>query len=152
MPSRTKITQSALDLTQLFDELGADYVKWVQSRHLASGVSYAQLRLLGVLYTQGPQIMNDLSTELQVTPRYVTKLVDALEVEGLLQRHAHETDKRATVISLTPRGGTLGVLMSGPHQQEVARLFDCLSEPEQKSLLKLLRKVSDGLKELETSE
>jgi DNA-binding MarR family transcriptional regulator len=152
MPNQTKVAQSALDLTQLFDELGADYVKWVQSRHLASGVSYAQLRLLGVLYTQGPQIMNELSAELQVTPRYVTKLVDALEVEGLLERRAHETDGRATVISLTPRGGSLGVLMSGPHQQEVARLFDCLSEPQRDSLLKLLRKVRDGLKQLEANE
>ena len=149
MPSRKNVSQSALDLTQLFDELGADYVNWVQSRHLASGVSYAQLRLLGVLYTQGPQIMSELSTELQVTPRYVTKLVDALEAEGLLTRHAHMTDGRATVIELTPRGGSLGVLMSGPHQREVARLFDCLSEPERSKLLELLRKVKHGLQQLQ---
>lgn len=144
-------TRSALDLTQLFDELGEAYVKWVQSRHIASGVSYAQLRLLGTLYTQGPQIMNELSAELQVTPRYITKLVDALETEGLLERREHATDGRATIIELTPHGGSLGVLMSGPHQNEVAQLFECLSEPERKSLLRLLRKVKKGLADLQSA-
>jgi DNA-binding MarR family transcriptional regulator len=152
MPVGRSAPKSALKLTQLFDELGADYVKWVQSRHVASGVSYAQLRLLGALYTQGPQIMNELSAALQVTPRYVTKLVDALEAEGLLERRAHATDRRATVIALTPRGGSLGVLMSGPHQQEVARLFNCLSEYERRGLLNLLGKVRDGLKDLQCDE
>lgn len=145
MPRHPKVTKSALDLTKLFDELGAKYVKWVQSRHLASGVNYAQLRLLGVLYTEGPQIMSELGAELQVTARYVTKLVDALESEGLLERRPHESDGRATVISLTPRGSSLGVLMSGPHQEEVARLFDCLLESERKQLLQLLRKVDEEL-------
>ena len=151
MPQLRKPAQSALRLTQLFDELGAAYVKWVQSRHLASGVSYAQLRLLGTLYVDGPQIMNELSDELQVTPRYITKLVDALEAEGLLERRAHETDGRATVIALTPRGASLGVLMSGPHQKQVAQLFDCLSERERNELLGLLNKVSNELERLQNA-
>ena len=49
--------------------------EWRRLRHL---------RLLGVLHTQGPQIMSDLGDELVVTARYVTSLVNELEKEGLV--------------------------------------------------------------------
>ena len=145
MPKSPKPAKSALELTTLFDELGAEYVAWVQSRHLESGVSFVQLRLLGTLYLQGPQIMNELSAEIDVTPRYVTKLVIALESEGLVKRTPHATDGRATVVALTPKGSSLGVLMSGPHQEQVARLFACLKEQERTQLLRLLGKVREEL-------
>ena len=38
--------------------------------------------------------------------------------------------------------------MSGPHQEEVARLFSCLSGPEQDELLRLLDKVRGELTRL----
>ena len=135
-------------MVEVFDTTGAAYVKWVHSRQLESGVSYARLRLLGVLHTQGPQIMSDLGDELGVTARYVTSLVDGLEMEGLVRRVPHPTDRRATIIESTPKGGDLGVLMSGPHQEAVARLFDCLTEPEQDELLRLLGKVRNELSNL----
>ena len=145
MPKALKPTKSALELTTLFDELGAEYVAWVQSRHLESGVSFVQLRLLGTLYLQGPQIMNELSEEIDVTPRYITKLVSALESEGLVKRTRHKTDGRATVVSLTPKGSSLGVLMSGPHQEQVASLFNCITERERAQLRGLLGKVRKEL-------
>ena len=141
-------TPAALKLVEVFDITGASYVKWVHSRQLESGVSFARLRLLGVLHTQGPRIMSGLGEELGVSARYVTSLVDGLEQEGLVRRVPHPTDRRATIIEATPKGGDLGVLMSGPHQDAVARLFDCLTGPEQEELLRLLGKVRGELSKL----
>src|SRR5882762_8664915 len=45
-----------------------------------------------------------LAAELKVTPRNVTTLIDALEGTGFVRRTAHPTDRRATVIVLTPKG------------------------------------------------
>ena len=61
--------------------------------------------------------MSDLGDELGVTARYVTSLVDGLEKEGLVRRVPHPTDRRATIIESTPKGGDLGVMMLGPHQE-----------------------------------
>ena len=85
--------------------------------------------------------MNELSKDLNVTPRYVTNLVTALEADGMVARSPHATDGRATVITLTTKGSSLGILMSGPHQEAVAKLFSRLTDPERRTLLSLLGKV-----------
>ena len=102
------MTPAARRLVEVFDTTGAAYVKWVHSRQLESGVSYARLRLLGVLHVQGPQIMSGLREDLGVSARYVTSLVNGLERDGLVRRVPHPTDRRATVIEATAKGATSG--------------------------------------------
>ena len=64
-------------------------------------MSYARLKLIGMLHVKGPMIMSELGARLDVSARNITKLVDALEQEGLVRRVAHCTDRRATVIETT---------------------------------------------------
>lgn len=66
------------------------------------GLGFARGRLLWALRESGPVLMRALSEALGVTPRSVTGLVDALEADGWVTRSPHPTDRRATVISLTP--------------------------------------------------
>lgn len=63
-----------------------------------------RVRLLLALFDDGPQVMSRLGHGLGVTPRNVTGLVDGLERAGLARRGAHPTDRRATVVDLTPAG------------------------------------------------
>jgi DNA-binding MarR family transcriptional regulator len=44
-----------------------------------------------------------LSEALQCSPRNVTGLVDALGSDGLAERGAHPTDRRASLVALTPQ-------------------------------------------------
>ena len=64
-------------------------------------------RLLRVLADGGPLVMCDISRALDVTPRAVTGLVDGLEADGLVRRVDHPSDRRATIIELTPLGRRL---------------------------------------------
>jgi tetratricopeptide (TPR) repeat protein len=65
-------------------------LRWhVNERMRAAGVSLARFRVLDLL-TEGPQRMRDLSTALEVAPRTITGLVDALESYNTSLRLAPE--------------------------------------------------------------
>lgn len=114
------------------------YSRWVEAPLQHSGLTYARIKLLGVLSRKGPQIMSALSDELVVTPRSITALVDALEDSGLVKRRAHPTDRRATIIELTPQGIETCDTMNGQHTAAVSELFSVLSTADQRELLRIL--------------
>jgi DNA-binding MarR family transcriptional regulator len=91
--------------------------------------------------------MCDLGDELGVTARNVTTLVDGLESEGLVRRLPHPTDRRATVVELTPRGFAMADKMLGPFHEEVTRLFRELREVDQRELLRLMEALLAGLRQ-----
>ncbi len=128
----------ALRLVDEFAGFGPSYMKWVKSRLQDRGLTYARMRLLGALHCHGPQIMTSISDGLGVTRRNVTALVDALEEEGLVRRRPHPTDRRATVIELTPEGERTTDAMYDEHREAVAELFAELSEEDQRELIRLL--------------
>lgn len=70
------------------------------------GLGFARGRVLWALQESGPVVMRALSEALAISPRTVTGLIDALEADGWVTRSPHPTDRRATVISLTPTADT----------------------------------------------
>lgn len=128
----------SLRLVEEFAAFGPSYMKWVKSRLQDRDLTYARIRLLGALHCGGPTIMSGISDELGVTRRNVTALVDALEEEGLVRRQPHPTDRRATIIELTPRGEKTMDSLYDEHRSAVADLFTSLSEDDQHELLRLL--------------
>ena len=90
--------------------------------------------------------MSGLGERLGVTPRNVTKLVDALEEEGLLRRKPHPTDRRATLIELTPEGEKTVSQEFAQHVAAGAELFEALSEDEQRELLRLMDLLYEDLR------
>jgi DNA-binding MarR family transcriptional regulator len=66
------------------------------------GMSYARGRVVAALTVSGPALMRALSQAVGVTPRTITGLIDALEADGWVERRAHPTDRRATIVALTP--------------------------------------------------
>lgn len=135
----TPPSELSLQLVEVHHAFEKAFSRWVQSLLEADcNSSPARMRLLGTLACKGPQIMCGLSDDLGVTARHVTNLVDALEGEGLVQRTSHPTDRRATVIEITPKGGEMVCKMWRPFQEKVARLFDELPEPDRLDLLRVM--------------
>jgi DNA-binding MarR family transcriptional regulator len=77
----------------------------------------------------------------------MTALVDGLEGERLVKRVAHPTDRRATLIELTPRGTDAAEESLEPRLKELGDLFDDLSATEQKRLAATLAKLVAGLRQ-----
>ena len=136
----------ALRLLEVFRTLVLAFKRWSGTLLEAEGSSPARMRLLGVLHCAGPRIMSGLGEELGVTPRQVTNLVDALEAEGLVRRTPHATDRRATVIRITPRGAELAEQMWRPFQEQMAGPFRDLPAPDRRELLRLLEALAAAVR------
>ncbi|WP_394551720.1 MarR family winged helix-turn-helix transcriptional regulator [Agromyces sp. MMS24-JH15] len=61
----------------------------------------SRLRVLRVIQHVGPMTQHALAAALEVSPRNVTGLVDALEAGGYVRRTPHPRDRRAVLVVLT---------------------------------------------------
>lgn len=112
------------------------------------GLTLARAHLIWQLQQDGPSTQRSLSRALRVTPRNVTGLVDALEAEGLVSRGEHPTDRRATLVSLTPNGVAKAAEMQ-KGQHELARaLFHDLAEDELATFGATLDRIVSRIREL----
>lgn len=91
--------------------------------------------------------MNELSQRLMVTGGNVTGITDQLEAEGLVERRAVQTDRRAYLVRLTPKGRKQFNAMAAEHEAWVVQMFSCLNATELKDLHQLLGKVKDHFQE-----
>jgi DNA-binding MarR family transcriptional regulator len=89
--------------------------------------------------------MSDLKTELGVTATNITALVDALEKDGLVTRRQHPSDRRATIIEITPKATSEVTQGCGAFRERVAELFNVLSEGERKDLLRMIETLRSHL-------
>jgi DNA-binding MarR family transcriptional regulator len=72
--------------------------------------------------------MRVLSRYLMVTGGNVTGLTDELEREGLVQRSPSPEDRRAWIVSLTPKGRRSFEAMAKAHEEWLLELFGGLDE------------------------
>jgi len=82
--------------------------------------------------------MNELSTELRVSRGNVTGLVDRLVDAGLVERHAVEGDRRASLIALTDLGRSTFADHARIHEGWVDELLTGLPADEVADLTRLL--------------
>jgi DNA-binding MarR family transcriptional regulator len=94
---RADFFSELVSLAPILEQLRSEGLRW-------RGLTPARARLLRVLDDDGPQLMSELSRALDVTPRAVTGLVDGLEADEFARRTEHPSDRRATLVELTPAG------------------------------------------------
>src|ERR1700722_18441013 len=131
-------TSDSESLVDAFSRFMPVFRRWLELKYDKGTMSYARLKLVGMLHVKGPMIMSELGARLDVSARNITKLVDGLEREGLVRRVAHCTDRRATVIEITPEGSKVGEQVWGEHRRSMSTLFDELSEVDRADLLRMV--------------
>ena len=112
----------------------------------ALGLTPARTHLLWELGRRGPVPQRVLAEALKVTPRAVTGLVDALVAQSLVTREAHPTDRRATLVTLTPQGETFVAQLKRDHKKLARALFASMSHREFDSFAQGLASVIDRLR------
>src|SRR5437868_1846503 len=70
----------------------------------ASGVSPARLSALSVLIFGGPRSVTELADAERVKVPTMSRLVAAMEAEGLVRRSPHERDRRSVRLEATAKG------------------------------------------------
>jgi DNA-binding MarR family transcriptional regulator len=115
--------------------------------HLLSplGITGGQLRALRVLAQAGvPLRMSELAERLEVVPRSVTSVIDALEGQGLVERSADPADRRATWVRPTSAGEALLEAVTVQRRAATTSLLDRLSPDERAQLAHLLRVLAEA--------
>jgi DNA-binding MarR family transcriptional regulator len=99
-----------------------------------TGLSAARLSALSVLVFGGPRSLGELASAEHVRPATMTRIVQALEEEGLVRRESDPADRRVTRLQATAKGervmwrgrerrvANLATLLSGLSHQEVAQV------------------------------
>lgn len=86
-----------------------------------------------------------LAEQAGITRATVTGLLDGLERDELVERHANIEDRRALYIQITSKGKLIAKKVFDQHSRWIANLFNNLSLHERNQLNTLLEKVSDNL-------
>jgi DNA-binding MarR family transcriptional regulator len=133
------------ELVEAFTELGPAWVRWVNACLPAENVSFARMRVLTELYCGGELTMTELANHLDVSPRRVTDLVDALASEDLVERKANPFDARSTVVAITPSGTRQHQVGWQQHQTAVGLAFTDLTAKERQELLAISRSLTAAL-------
>jgi DNA-binding MarR family transcriptional regulator len=103
------------------------------------GLTYAQARVLRLVAAGGrPLRMADLAAQLDVVPRSVTTMVDALEAAGLVARHADPGDRRSVLVALTDDGRRLLDGLEAARRDSADDVFGSLDPAQRHHLLDLL--------------
>lgn len=84
-------------------------ISTVLQRHLSradagDGLTRARLSALALLVLGGPRTLGDLASAEHVRPPTMTRLVHAMEADGLVARAPNPDDARSVVIRATPKG------------------------------------------------
>jgi DNA-binding MarR family transcriptional regulator len=108
----------------------------------------ARIRLLWELQHLGPSTQHALATRLEVSPRNITGLVDALEASGYVTRSPHPTDRRATIVSLAASAESMMQQMQRDHAELTADLLGAVQPGDRAGLERGVDAIAARLREL----
>src|SRR5918912_2782249 len=94
------------------------------------GVTPARASALSVLVFGGPRTLTELAQAEQVTTATMSKLVAAMEAEGLVRREPHEEDARAVRLHATTRARRILERGRARREEVLEELFAPLSARE----------------------
>lgn len=102
------------------------------------GLTRARANALWELARHGPLTQRQIADLLRVTPRNITKLVDALEQGGFVARTGHASDRRAVLVRLTKKGEAAAARMESEANALAQELFGGLSPAELATVVRAL--------------
>ena len=151
----TKPVASANQLQALIREIQVGFSTFHALTLTPEGVSLSQFAVLLCLAQERPRKMSEVARAIHVSLPAVTHLVDRLEQKRLIRRRGHPTDRRVSLLDLTPRGlkvvgstqgRTLRILMGAvrrhrPSQQKIVIEF---MEALRSGILRAVQEVDRG--------
>ena len=122
------------DLADRLHSTAIHLLRRVRVEDAATGIAPARLSALSVLVFGGAMSLNDLARAEQVRPPTMSRIVDALESEGLARRTVNPQDRRAVVIEATEKGAA--ILWQGRKRRVkfLAKRLSRLSEAERRQI------------------
>lgn len=143
LPLDASMLETLLQLLQFMNNFSSTVEKYFGRYGLSQG--RFGIMVLLFIHPENVWIPADLAASLGVTRATVTGLLDSLEKSNLVERQIHSQDRRKLIVKLTQDGSLFIQNMLPEHSQRFSQLLVGLSNQEQKTLMELLAKVSQGL-------
>src|SRR5438067_5551659 len=115
-----------LDAADRFHSAAIHALRHVRREDPASGLSAARLSALSVLVFGGAKTLGELAQAEQVRPATMTRIVQALDTDGLIRRETDPQDRHATRLSPTAKGKRV---MRQGRERRVSNLAPLLARP-----------------------
>jgi DNA-binding MarR family transcriptional regulator len=125
----------------------AQILDFVETAFTAQGYTFMQWVVL--IYLRDGLVKNpcDLSREFNYNSGALTRLIDALESQGLILRKRGTVDRRTVELTLTPEGKAQVETLVPIVVDRLNEAFTDFSEAEVTEFGRLLRKLNSGLEE-----
>lgn len=106
------------------------------------GLTVSQFSVLEVLYHKGDMRISEIIDKILATGGNMTVVIENLIKEGLAKKYTDINDRRATLISITPKGVSLIEEILPKHIENINQIFQVLSTEEKEELIRILKKLS----------
>jgi DNA-binding MarR family transcriptional regulator len=110
-----------------------------------SSMSPARMSVLWTIHQRGPLTQQALATALDVSPRNISGLVDALEATDYVTRTAHPSDRRAHLVELNAHAKTLMERTAREHAELSATLLESVDAADRPALERGLEAITARL-------
>jgi DNA-binding MarR family transcriptional regulator len=110
-------------------------------------VAPSQLQLLHLIREQQPVSLKTLANDMRLTPGAITQLVEGVVQSGYVTRSESRTDRRITVVSLTPTGVEICKLLEQKKKALLAKVVADLNDEELNIFLRVQQKMLVHLEE-----
>lgn len=107
MAPRSARAPESSELADRLHSAAIHLLRWLRREDDGSGLGAPQLSALSVIVGVGPITLGVLAAAEQVRAPTITRLVQALEAEGLVTRAADPADARVTRVTATAKGRRL---------------------------------------------
>jgi DNA-binding MarR family transcriptional regulator len=134
MPPRARALSDPTDVADRLHALAIHLLRQLRREDVAAGLTAPRLSALSVVVFGGPITLGELAAAEQVRPPTMTRLVQALERDGLVVRTTDPNDARVVRIRATAEGTRL---LEHGRARRIARLAEQLATltPEQRALV-----------------
>jgi len=142
------LESSSAQLALVLYQIAQGIENLVRKHSEAEGLSSTQLRTLLFLSNAHPIYSNigSIARKFSITPATTTRVIDALEQKGLVERVRKEEDRRTVTVRLTEAGKKMIAKASGIGD-ELERFVKIISKDKQGALLEGLKQVLKAMQQ-----
>lgn len=140
---------SRIDVVRRFNRFYTRRIGALQSGYLGSPFSLPQARVLYEIGQRGSGTATELGADLDLDLGYLSRLLQGLRRQGMVQGEAAKHDARRTQLSLTVRGRKAYTQLDTRSRDIVSGMLDRLGAPDQERLVGALQAAQSVLEEKE---
>ena len=140
---------SRVDAIRRFNRFYTRRIGVLEARYLGSPFPLPQARVLYELGQRGEGSASELGAHLDLDLGYLSRLLQSLRRQGLVQAEPSKDDARRVRLSLSPKGRKAYQQLDARSREEVAGMLDELPAPQQQRLIRALEAVEAVLEHKE---